>query len=257
MNRKIGTFQLVANTASIVTGLPIGLSISALSLLLDLTSNQEDALYKFLKYMNDIVHEKTDKGDDSLRSDWHHENIGSDVSARVMKKTFETLKNEIEEKHIAYFCGNIHLESNNHVSISMAIEILNKIVPLTYRQLCVIKYINESPKTKLVKNTPTHGYFAKDDLSDFFSKMSEDKISDFFSTCREMIALRDEGFTSGGVQPSLLQPSGNPFIERLPLEIGNPTDLATQIYTLAELSKIPEEDMQETFQYWEESHPAL
>ena len=261
MNRKIGTLQLVADTASIAAGQPyIGLTIRVLSLLLDLTANQEDALYKFLKYMNDIVHEKTDKGDDSRRNDWHHENIGTDVSARMMKKTFETLKNEIEEKkekHIAYFCGNIHLESNNHVSISMAIEILNKIVPLTYRQLCVIKYINESPKTKLVKNTPTHGYFSEDDLSDFFSKMPEDKISDYFSTCREMIALRDEGFTSGGVQPSLLQPSGNPFIERLPLAIGNPTDLAAQIYTLAELSKIPEEDMQKTFQYWEESHPAL
>ena len=254
MNRKKETFQLVANTVSIVTGQPIGLSISALSLLLDLTSNEEDALYKFLKYMSDIVHEKTDKGNDSLRNDWYHENIGSDVSARMMKKNFETLKNEIEEKkekHIAYFCGNIHLESNNHVSISMAIEILNKMVPLTYRQLCVIKYINESPKTKRIKNIPIHGYFTDAEFSDYFSKMPEDKKSDYFSTCREMIALRSEGFTSGGVQPSLTVEEGNPFIERLPINIGNSADLATQIYTLAELSKIPEEDMQETFQYWE------
>ena len=259
MNGKKEIFQLVANTASIVTGQPIGLSISALSLLLDLTSNEGDALYKFLKYMSDIVHEKIDKGNDSLRNDWYHANSSSDVSARMMKKTFETLKNEIEEKkekYIAYFCGNIHLESNNHVSISMAIEILNKIVPLTYRQLCVIKYINESPKTKLVKNTPTRGYFTEGELSDFFSKMPEDKISDFFSTCREMIALSSEGFTSDEVSPFLVE-DGNPFIYRLPMNIGNSTDLATQIYTLAELSKIPEEDMQGTFQYWEESHPAL
>lgn len=268
MNEKKEIFQLVTNIASIVTGQPyIGLTFSALSLLLDLTSNQEDALYKFLKYMNDIVHEKTDKGDDSLRNDWHHENIGSDVSARMMKKTFETLKNEIEEKkekHIAYFCGNIHLESNNHVGISMAIEILNKIVPLTYRQLCVIKYINESPKTKLVKNMPPHeslGSATDAEFSDFLSKMPEDKISDFFSTCREMTALSSEGLTSGGVLPSTVEEGnpfkGNPFIERLPINIGYSTDLATQIYTLAELSKIPEKDMQDTFQYWEESHPAL
>ena len=263
MNRKKETLQLVANTASTVTGQPIGLSISAISLLLGLTSNEEDALYKFLKYMNDIVHEKIDNGNDSRRNDWYHENIGSDVSDRMMKKTFETLKNEIEEKkekHIAYFCGNIHLESNNHVSISMAIEILNKIVPLTYRQLCVIKYINESPKTKTLKNLKSSnilGGLTDAELSDYFSKMPEDKISDYFSTCREMRALKDEDFTFHGVQASSTDEGGNPVIERLPSEIGNSTDLATQIYTLAELSKIPEEDMQETFQYWEESHPAL
>ena len=255
MNGKKETLQLFVNAASAVTGQPIGLPISALSLLLGLTSNEEDALYKFLEYMSAIVREKTDKGNDSQRNDWYHENIGSDVSARMMKKTFETLKNEIEEKkekHIAYFCGNIHLESNNHVSISMAIEILNKIVPLTYKQLCVIKYINESPKTKILKNMPTRGHFTETEFSDYFSKMPKDKISDYFSTCREMIALRDEGFAFQGVQASSTVEGGNPVIERLPLEIGNSTDLATQIYALAELSKIPEEDMQETFQYWEE-----
>ena len=98
---------------------------------------------------------------------------------------------------------------------------------------------------------PTHGYFTAAEFSDYFSKMPEDKISDYFSTCREMTALRDEGFAFHGVQASSTDEGGNPVIVRLPLEIGNSTDLATQIYTLAELSKIPEKDMRETFQYWE------
>lgn len=87
MNRKKGTLQLVADTAAIAAGQPyIGLTIRFLSLLLDLTVNEEEALGKFLKHMNDIIHEKTKKGDDSLRNDWHHENIGTDVSARMIKK---------------------------------------------------------------------------------------------------------------------------------------------------------------------------
>ena len=228
-----------------------------LSLLLDLTANEEDALYKFLKHMNDIIHEKTEKGDDSLRNDWHHENIGTDVSARMMKKTFEMLKNEIEEKkekYIAYFCGNIHLTSNSHVSIHTAIEILNKIEPLTYRQLCVIKYINESPNTKELENLP------EDEFSDYLSKMPEDRKSDYFSTCREIAALNDDGYTYGGEEPSTYsgeEPSStygegaNPVIVRVPLQIGTPTDLAKEIYSLSELSKIPEDDIRETFQYWE------
>ncbi|MDE0318201.1 MAG: hypothetical protein OXM61_25245 [Candidatus Poribacteria bacterium] len=258
MNTKKEIFQLVADTASVATGHAyIGLTSRALSLLLDLTRNEEEALYKFLEHMNDIIHEKTKKGDDSLRSDWHHENIGTDVSARMMKKTFETLKNEIEEKkerYIAYFCGNIHLTSNSHVSIHTAIEILNKIEPLTYRQLCVIKYINESPKTRVLKNLQEDGF------SDYLSKMPEDQKSDYFSTCREIEALNDDGYTYGGVRPSTYsgtQPStsygegANPVIERLPIQIGAPTDLAKEIYTLAALSKIPGEHMRATFQYWE------
>ena len=256
MNRKREIFQLVADTASIATGQPyIGLTSRALSLLLDLTANEEEALYKFLKHMNDIIGEKTKNGDDSLRNDWHHENIGTDVSARMMKKTFETLKNEIEEKkekYIAYFCGNIHLTSNSHFSISTAIEILNKIETLTYRQLCVVKYVNESRQTVILKNLPKpFRDLTEDEFSDYLSKMPEDQESDYFSTCREIKALNDEGYTYGGVAPFFTDEGKNPIIERLPLEIGTPTDLATQIYTLAELSKIPEEDMQETFQYWE------
>ena len=264
MNRKKETLQLVADTASVAAGQPyIGLTIRFLSLLLDLTVNEEEALYKFLKHMNDIIREKTKKGDDSLRNDWHHENIGTDVSARMMKKTFETLKNEIEEKKekcIAYFCGNIHLTSNSRVSMHTAIEILNKIEPLTYRQLCVIKYINESPKTRKLKNlSKSLDDLTEGELSDYLSKMPEDKKSDYFSTCREIEALNDDGYTYGGVRPSTysgVQPStygegANPVIERLPIEIGAPTDLAKEIYTLAALSKIPGEDMRATFQYWE------
>ena len=132
-----------------------------------------------------------------------------------MKKTFETLKNEIEEKkekYIAYFCGNIHLTSNSRVSIHTAIEILNKIEPLTYRQLCVIKYINESPKTRVLKNLPEDGF------SDYLSKMPEDQKSDYFSTCREIVALNDENYTYGGVQSFLTDEGTNPVIQRLPLE---------------------------------------
>lgn len=257
MNRKKEIFQLVADTASVATGHAyIGLTSRTLSLLLDLTANEEEALYKFLKHMNDIIHEKTENGNDSLRNDWHQENIGTNVSARIMKKTFEILKNEIEAKkakYIAYFCGNIHLTSNSRINISTAIEILDKIEILTYRQLCVIKYVNESRKTVKLKNLPEGAF------SDYLSKMPADKKSDYFSTCREIEALNDDGYTYGGVRPStyggvqssLTDEGANPVIERLPLEIGTPTDLAKEIYTLAELSKIPEEDMQETFQYWE------
>ena len=253
---NIKTCQLVADTASIAAGQPyIGLTIRALSLLLDLTANEEEALDKFLKHMNDIIREKTENGDDSLRNDWHHENIGTGVSARMMKKTFETLKNEIEEKkekYIAYFSGNIHLTSNGHFSISTAIEILNRMETLTYRQLCVVKYVNESPETVILKNLPKSiRYLTEDEFSDYLSKMPEDKKTDYFSTCREIVALKDEGYTYGGVGALLTDDGTNPIIERLPLEIGTPTDLATQIYTLAELSKIPEEDMRKAFQYWE------
>ena len=256
MKIKKETFQLVADAASVATGHAyIGLTSRALSLLLDITINEGEALYQFLKHMNDIIHEKTEKGDDSLRNDWHPENIGTDVSARIMKRTFETLKNEIEEKkekHIAYFCGNVRLTSNSRINISTAIEILSKIEPLTYRQLCVIKYINESPKTVKLKNLPkSFNDLTGDEFSDYLSKMPEDKRSAYFSTCREIMALNDEGYTYGGVRPFLTDEGTNPVIQRLPLEIGIPTDLAKEIYTLAELSKIPEEDMQETFQYWE------
>lgn len=163
------------------------------------------------------------------------------------------MKLKRKKKYIAYFCGNIHLTSNSRVSIHRAIEILNKMEPLTYRQLCVIKYINESPKTRVLKNLP------EDRFSDYLSKMPEDKKSDYFSTCREIEALNDDGYTYGGVRPSTysgVQPStygegANPVIERLPIEIGAPTDLAKEIYTLAALSKIPGKDMRATFQYWE------
>ena len=253
---NIKTCQLVADTASIAAGQPyIGLTIRALSLLLDLTANEEEALYKFLKHMNDIIREKTENGDDSLRNDWHHENIGTGVSAKMMKQTFETLKNEIEEKkekYIAYFGGNIHLTSNSHFSISTAIEILNRMETLTYRQLCVVKYVNESPETVILKNLQKPILdLTEDEFSDYLSKMPEDKKTDYFSTCREIRTLSDEGYTYDGIQPFLTDEGANPIIKRLPLEIGTPTDLATQIYTLAELSKIPETDMRETFQYWE------
>lgn len=256
MEKKKEIFQLVADTASVATGhVYIGLTSRALSLILDLTINEGEALYKFLEYMNDIIHKKTEKGDDSLRNDWHQENIATDVSTRIMKKTFEALKNEIEAKkakHIAYFCGNIHLTSNSRINISTAIEILNKMEPLTYRQLCVIKYINESGKTVKLKNLPkSFNDLTEDGLSDYLSKMPEDKRSAYFSTCREIEALSDEGYTYGSVRAFLTDDGTNPVIERLPLGIGTPTDLAKEIYTLAELSRIPEEDMQETFQYWE------
>ena len=62
MNRKKETLQLVADTASIAAGQPyIGLTIKFLSLLLDLTVNQEEALDKFLKHMNDISMRKPKK----------------------------------------------------------------------------------------------------------------------------------------------------------------------------------------------------
>ena len=253
---NIKTFQLIADTASVVTGQPwIGLTSRALSLILDLTTNEGEALYKLLEYMNEIVHEKNEKKDDPLRNDWHPKNVGIDASARIMKKAFETLKNEVEAKkakHIAYFCGNVHLTSNSRINVSTAIEILRKIELLTYRQLCVIKYINESPKTKKLRNFfKSLDDLTEDSFSDYLSRMPEDKQSGYFSTCREIVVLSDEGYTYGGVRPSLTDEGTNPIIERLPLEIGTPTDLATQIYTLAELSKIPPEDMQETFQYWE------
>lgn len=248
MTKKKEAFQFVADTVSVATGHAyIGLTSRALSLLFDLTINEGEALYQFLKHMNEVIHEKTQKGD-TLRNDWHPENIGTNAALRIMKKTFETLKNEIEEKkekHIAYFCGNVRLTSNSRINISTAIEILDKIEILTYRQLCVIKYINESRKTVKLKNLP------EGEFSDYLSKMPEDKKSDYFSTCREIVALNDDGYTYGGVQPFLTDDGTNPIIQRLPLEIGTPTDLAKEIYTLAELSKIPEEDMQETFQYWE------
>ena len=249
MKRKKEIFQLVVDTASVATGHAyIGLTSRALSLLLDLTINEGEALYQLLEHMNDIVHEKTEKGGDSLRNDWHPENIGTDASAKIMKKAFETIKNEIDVKkarYIAYFCGNMHLTSNSRINISTAIEILDKIEILTYRQFCVIKYVNESRKTVKFKNWP------ESEFSDYLSKMPEDKKSDYFSTCREIEALNDGGYTYGGVRPSLTREGTNPIIERLPLEIGTPTDLAKEVYTLAELSKIPEADMQETFQYWE------
>lgn len=138
-----------------------------------------------------------------------------------MKRTFETLKNEIEqkkEKHIAYFCGNVRLTSNSRINISTAIEILSKIEPLTYRQLCVIKYINESRKTVTLKNLPKSlDDLTADEFSDYFSKMPEDKKSDYFSTCREIKALNDDGYTYGGVQPFSTDEGTNPIIERLPL----------------------------------------
>ena len=253
---NIKTFQLVADTASVVTGQPwIRLTSRALSLILDLTTNEGEALYKFLEYMNEIVHEKNEKEDDPLRNDWHPENIGTDASARIMKEAFETLKNEVEAKkakHIAYFCGNVHLTSNSRINVSTAIEILSKIKLLTYRQLCVIKYINESPKTKKLRNfRKSLDDLTEDSFSDYRSKMPEDKQSGYFSTCREFVVLNDEGYTYGGVVGFLTDDGNNRIIQRLPLEIGKPTDLAKEIYTLAALSKIPEKDMQETFQYWE------
>lgn len=252
---NIKAFQLSADTVSVLTGQAyIGLICRTLSLLLDLPANEGEALNTYFKHMNEIIHEKTQEGE-ALRNDWHPENIGTNAALRVMKKTFEALKNEIEEKkekHIAYFCGNVRLTSNSRINISTAIEILSKIEPLTYRQLCVIKYINESRKTVKLKNLPkSFNDSTEDGLSDYLSKMPEDKKSDYFSTCREIEALNDDGYTYGGVRPFLTDEGTNPVIQRLPLAIGTPTDLAKEIYTLAELSKIPEEDMQETFQYWE------
>ena len=67
---NIKTCQLVADTASIAAGQPyIGLTSRALSLLLNFTTNEEEALYKFLKHMNDIIREKIEERDDSLRND--------------------------------------------------------------------------------------------------------------------------------------------------------------------------------------------
>ena len=257
--------EISAEIASIITGLPVGVSIKALAFALNLTKNKEGALYNLLKYRSDIIREKIGKEDDSLRNDWHEENIGTTVSDRMIKKTFDTLKNEMDEKkqkHIAYFCGNVHLTSNSRISISTAIEILNKIETLSYRQFCVIKYINEKRETKTLKNLQKPVLSStRDELLDHFSKMPEDKKSDFFSTCREIVVLNPQGYTSGGTAANWLETFGsgraltdgttNPIIERIPLEIGTPTDVAKEIYTLAELTKIPEEDMQETFQYWE------
>ena len=103
MNIKKETFQLVADTVSVVTDQAyIGLICRTLSLLLDLPANEGEALNTYFKYMNEIIHEKTQKGD-RLRNDWHPENIGTNAAFRIMKKTFETLKNEVEEKTYCVF----------------------------------------------------------------------------------------------------------------------------------------------------------
>lgn len=89
MNIKKETFQLVADTVSVVTDQAyIGLICRTLSLLLDLPANEGEALNTYFKHMNEIIHEKTQE-DETLRNDWHPENTSTNAALRIMKRTNE------------------------------------------------------------------------------------------------------------------------------------------------------------------------
>lgn len=192
--------------------------------------------------MSKYMHEKNQSKDpgDAWRNDWFAENQVSNhrTLRRLIEKTVKEIINDSQEsksEHIAKFLVNICLTSNSDIDEATAFSYLETIESLSWRQLCIIRFI------VLLKDQKV-GYNDVD-----VEQMSKNERTSFHSISRDFEKLADAHYiqfisisTDGETHERY---ASHPGLARLPTYI-------ERLHSLMKLDEIPIEEIVKTFSPW-------
>lgn len=190
--------------------------------------------------MSKYMSEKVAQGE-TWRNDWFAEDEVSNrrIPLRLLEKAIKEIINDSEErksKHIAKFWVNICRTSNSDIDESTAFSYLKTIESLSWRQLCIIRFIVLLIDEKVeysgvndVEQMPKNERTSFHSISEDFEKLSNVHYIQFVSIPRD----------SDTFEPY----ASHPGLARL----SHHTD---RLHSLMNLDEIPIEDIVKTFSPW-------
>ena len=204
-----------------------------------LSSRVKKRIERNWELMSKDMREKVDHGD-PLRNDWFAENevLNNHIPFRLMEKTIREIINDSAERkseHIAKFWVNICLTSNADIDEATAFSYFEAIESLSWRQLCMIRFITLIKDQEVEYNGVNVEQMSKNERTSFdsisrdFGKLANDHHIEILSAQTDRKS--HEVYAS---QPALAQ---------LP-------DSTCRLYSLMNLDEIPIEDIIKTFSPW-------
>ena len=204
----------------------------------------KERLGRSLELMSEYMHEKHQSKNpgDAWRNDWFPENQVSNhrTLRRLIEKTVKEIINDSQEsksEHIAKFLVNICLTSNADIDEHTAFSYLEAIESLSWRQLCIIRFI------VLCENQEVEGgrYLSNEDVKE----MPQDEQTRFYSIGREYENLMEDRYIIGASVPTM---NDNPFVSNP--GSGRFPDSTKRLHSLMNLHEIPPKDIEEVFSPW-------
>lgn len=205
----------------------------------------KERLGRSLELMSKYMHEKNQSKNpgDAWRNDWFPENEVSNnrTLRRLIEKTVKEIINDSQEsksEHIAKFLVNICLTSNSDIDEATAFSYFETIESLSWRQLCIIRFI--------VLLTDQELEYYGGDFNDV-AQMAQDERTSFHSISRDFEKLMDAHYIQSASMTKdgeTLEPyASHPGLAQLPAS----TD---RLHSLMNLNEIPIEDIVKTFSPW-------
>lgn len=202
----------------------------------------KERLGRSLELMSKYMHEKhqSENPGDAWRNDWFPENQVSNhrTLRRLIEKTIKEIINDSQEnksEHMAKFLVNICLTSNFDIDEATAFSYFETIESLSWRQLCIIRFI------VLLKDQKV-GY---NDID--VEQMSKNERTSFHSISRDFEKLADAHyiqFVSIPKDGETYEPyASHPGLAQLPAYI-------ERLHSLMKLDEIPIEEIVKTFSPW-------
>ena len=202
----------------------------------------KERLGRSLELMSKYMLEKNQSKNpgDAWRNDWFPENQVSNhrTLRRLIEKTVKEIINDSQEsksEHIAKFLVNICLTSNSDIDEATAFSSLETIESLSWRQLCIIRFIT------LLKDQEVE-YNGVD-----IEQMPQDERTSFHSISRDFGKLADAHyiqFVSMPTDTETYEPfASHPELAQLPAS-------TCRLYSLMNLDEIPIKEIVKTFSPW-------
>ena len=202
----------------------------------------KERLGRSLELMSKYMLEKNQSKNpgDAWRNDWFPENQVSNhrTLRRLIEKTVKEIINDSQEsksEHIAKFLVNICLTSNSDIDEATAFSSLETIESLSWRQLCIIRFIT------LLKDQEVE-YNGVD-----IEQMPQDERTSFHSISRDFGKLADAHyiqFVSMPTDTETYEPfASHPGLAQLPAS-------TCRLYSLMNLDEIPIKEIVKTFSPW-------
>lgn len=201
----------------------------------------KERLARSLELMSKHMQEKN--REDAWRHDWFAENQVSNqgIPSRLLEKTLKEIINDSEERKsefIAKFWVNICLTSNSDIDEATAFSYFETIESLSWRQLCIIRFITLLTDQEVVYNGV--------DYNDV-ERMPKDQRTSFHSISRDFEKLMDLHYIQFVGIPKdteTYEPyAPNPGLARLPTYVN-------RLYSLMKLDEIPINVIVKTFSLW-------
>ncbi len=181
----------------------------------------------------------------SLRTDWYSENTTNNPS-KIFYRTIKSMLLDIQckkSRYIGSFWKNIQLMENSRIDAGSAFEYFDIIDSISYRCLCIIKFI--------IEYDHGHGKWEYDPVDDDklakkINQMNQDDKHKFHNISREMLKLIKNYIISGTQAPII---EDYKFCASHML-LATPTYLGKDLYDLMDLDKIPDKEIIGELSVW-------